>query len=165
MIEIYKNIPDYDGMYQVSNLGNVKSFKRGKEIILKPALLKNGYLALILNKNGKQKCFTIHKLVAIVFLNHIPERFKNVVDHINNNKIDNRVENLQIISNRENSSKNKNGSYSKLTGVTFDKRMKKWKSIIYIDKKTKFLGYFDSDKQAHLAYLKELKKIDNIKIN
>lgn len=173
--EIWKDIPEYEGLYQVSNLGNVKSLSRkvflnnkyrylSKEKLLKPVIIKSGYLIICLHKNLKQKSFYIHKLVAISFLNHIPCGFKLVVDHINNNKLDNNVVNLQIITTRENTSKNKKLSISsKYVVVSWCKSQNKWYSCIRINSKTKNLGYFKNEIDAHLAYqnkLKELKQLN-----
>lgn len=136
--EIFKNIPGFDD-YQVSNFGRVKSFKYIKERILKPADNGHGYYFVTLSKNKKMKKMYIHQLVAIVFLNHtLDGTNKIVVDHINENKLDNRVKNLQLISNRENIVKSKllNDSYSSnYTGVSWCKTNKKWQVHIIIDKK------------------------------
>ena len=70
--EIWKDIKDYDGIYQVSNLGRVKSLKFSKERILKDYVDTRGYLNLSLNKNGKKKTYRVHKLVAVAFLGHEP---------------------------------------------------------------------------------------------
>lgn len=169
--EIFKDIPDYEGLYQVSNLGNVKSlegkvFRRNgifhftkKEKILKKSIAIDGYYVVNLSKDFKNKTFKIHQLVAITFLNHKPCGFKIVVDHINNNKLDNRLENLQLISNRENSSKEARGK-SKYTGVCWDKSKNKWKSAIRINGKTINLGVFKDEYDAHLAYQNKLKEIN-----
>lgn len=96
MDEIWKNIPEYNGLYQVSNMGRVKSLNykgTGKEKILKPATNKEGYLRVGLCKDGKRKRFRIHRLVAIHFIpnpNNLPE-----VNHIDENKTNNCVENLE----------------------------------------------------------------------
>ena len=92
MEEIWKDIQGYPN-YQVSNLGNVKSFHKGKEKILKPDKNEGGYLYVNLYKEGKQKRFRVHRLVATAFLdnpNNYPE-----VNHKNEIKTDNRVDNLE----------------------------------------------------------------------
>ena len=61
--EIWKDIKDYDGHYQVSNLGNVKSFKYDKEKVLKPIIDKGGYCIVTLCKNKKSKNFKVHRLL------------------------------------------------------------------------------------------------------
>ena len=104
MMEIWKDIENYEGLYQVSNLGNVKSLRSNK--ILKPAFNKS-YLQIGLYKDGKRKFFLIHRLVAEAFLpneDELPE-----VDHRDNDKTNNRAENLQWISGVENNRKRKNG--------------------------------------------------------
>ena len=71
MNEIWKDIEGYEGLYQVSNFGNVKSlnYKRsGREKILKPSKDNDGYLHVNLCKNNNQKGFTIHRLVAKTFI-------------------------------------------------------------------------------------------------
>ena len=158
MIEIFKDIPGYEGMYQVSNLGNVKSLKYNKERVLKQCTDSNGYyhvtLCGLINKKIK-----IHKLVAMVFLGHKPCGYEIVVDHINNIVTDNRVENLQLISNRENCSKDKIGFTSKFIGVFLRNGSDKWISSIKIKGKTKHLGRFNTEIEASKAYQNELKKL------
>ena len=165
--EIWRDIPNYEGYYQVSNLGRVKSLSRKtnnrnggyttKERILKAGLTSGGYLVTSLFKEGKGRTFNVHQLVAMAFLNHIPCGHKIVVDHINNIKTDNRVENFQLTTHRHNSSKDKKGK-SKYTGVFWYKARQKWRSHIYINGKLKHLGYYDNELDAHEAYQKELEK-------
>ena len=168
MEEIFKDITGYEGLYQVSNLGNVKSLPRkmikkgiyiSKEKILKQSVLTSGYYVVNLTKNKKQKVFTIHQLVAIAFLNHTPEKYDFIVDHINNNKLDNRVENLQVITQRENTSKDRRNKTSNYTGVYWYKPSNKWRANIYINGKSIHLGRFDSEYEAHLKYQEALQNI------
>lgn len=107
MEEIWKDIEGYDGDYQVSSLGRVKSLKNGKERILKPYKLNTGYLSINLCKNGKKKASRINRLVAEAFLPN-PENLPEV-DHLNDNRTDNRAENLQWISRVENNRKRQSG--------------------------------------------------------
>ena len=164
--EIWKDVLGYEGAYQVSNLGRVKSLPRLSSIgrLLKEKTMKlrkknNGYLSVGLHKNNKQKTYTVHRLVAIAFLNHKPNGYNAVVDHVNGSKTDNSVENLQIVSQRCNVSRNRKGCYSKYTGVSFDKRYNKWRSEIYINGKSKYLGSFTNEYDAHLAYQEALKTL------
>ena len=94
--EIYKDIKDLEGLYQVSNLGNVKSLnyhRSGKSKLLKPGKDKNGYLFVILSKNGKMKTFRVHRLVAETFIpnpNNLP-----CVNHKDENPSNNNISNLE----------------------------------------------------------------------
>ncbi len=99
--EIYKSIPGYENIYEVSNYGNVKSIKFGKEKILKPNKTRTGYLQVGLLKDGRKK-IGVHQLVAMAFLNHTPCGMELVIDHINDIKSDNRIINLQVVTQREN---------------------------------------------------------------
>jgi hypothetical protein len=154
-IEIWKDIPNYEGLYQVSNLGRVKSIRFGKERLFNPFTNPRGYSQVGLRKNKLAKKITIHQLVAMAFLNHIPCGLKLVVNHKNLIKTDNRLDNLEIISNRENLSKKHIPHSSKYTGVSWFNRKQKWQSSIYINGKSKYLGCFINEYEAHLAYEKE----------
>ena len=85
-----------------------------------------------------------------MFLNHKPNK-EFVVDHINNIKLDNRLENLQLITQRENSSKDRKGT-SVYRGVSWAKQNKKWIAQITINKKKINLGYFTIELNASKAY-------------
>ena len=103
MEEVWKDVPEFEGLYQVSNLGLVKSLGRyvdmgnfksfRKERILKPDLNKGGYLVVTLQKEKISKRFQIHRLVASVFITN-PDNLPQV-NHKNEDKTDNRVENLE----------------------------------------------------------------------
>ncbi len=157
MIEEWEYIPDYEDVYLISNLGNVKSVKFGKERMLKPQKNTKGYFIVGLYKDKKMKSKQIHQLVAITFFNHNPCKLQLVVNHINFNKQDNRLINLEIVSNRENSNRKHLNSTSKYTGVSFEKDRNKWLAQIRIDGKVKKLGRFTNEIDASNAYQKELK--------
>lgn len=170
MIEEWKDIPEYEGLYQVSNLGNIKSIRttklhKGRYPIevkpkeLNPWLDSNGYYQVTLWKNKKRKVFYVHFLVALCFLNHKPNGWKKQVDHIDNIKTNNLSSNLQVITLRENSSKDKKGFTSKYVGVNKDKRTGKWQSRIQINRKNLYLGSFNTEIDARKAYLNKLKSI------
>lgn len=103
MEEIWKDIEGYEGLYQVSNLGRVKSlnYKRsGKEGILTPTPIYGGYMHINLYKNGKPKPYLIHRLVAQSFIpnpNNLPE-----VNHKDENKENNSVDNLEWCTSKYN---------------------------------------------------------------
>jgi len=170
MKEIWKDIPGYEGYYQVSNLGRVRSLDRVvngrwgntrfKGRVLKPFTSKNDYPQVDLWRDGRGGSMKVHKLVAMAFLNHKPCGYKEVVDHIDNDKTNNSLDNLQLITNRENTSKDKTGGTSKYVGVYWNKGAQKWQARIWIDGKRKSLGYFDDEYEAHLAYQNELSKIE-----
>ena len=106
--EIWKPIKEFEGYYEVSNMGRVRSlnYKRtGKKKILKNIEDHKGYLEVGLTKNGKRKQFKVHRLVAEAFIPN-PEN-KPCIDHINTVKNDNRVENLRWVTYKENSNNEK----------------------------------------------------------
>lgn len=103
------------------------------------------------------KLYPVHKLVASAFLNHISRGNTEVVDHINNIKTDNRLENLQLISHRDNLSKDIGKSTSKYTGVSWYKNTGKWRAGIMLKGESIHLGYFSSELDAYKAY-KKVKK-------
>jgi hypothetical protein len=110
-IEVWKDIKGYEGHYQISNLGRVKSLSRAvksrvgvfgtkKEIILKPFKNGDGYLKYKLCINGKEKSVISHRLVANEFLENPLN--KPQVNHKNGIKDDNRVDNLEWVTSSEN---------------------------------------------------------------
>lgn len=153
--EAFKNIKDYKTLYDISNFGRVKSLMFGKEKILRPAL-SNKYLAVTLFKNKNKKTRRIHQLVAESFLNHKPNGVKLVVNHINLSKTDNYIDNLEVITHRENTNRKHFKGTSKYTGVSWDKLSNKWRSQIQINGELKYLGNFKKEHNAHIAYNKAL---------
>ena len=89
MEEIWKDIPNFIGLYQTSNWGRIKSFQKGKERILKLFKDKDGYMHIKLCKDGKIKYFSVHRLVYETFVGSIPDGMQ--VNHINEVKTDNFV--------------------------------------------------------------------------
>ena len=146
MNEIWKDIDGYEGLYQVSNLGNVKSLNyrhTGKERILNPGTDKCGYIQVNLYKNGKLKTFSIHRLVANAFLEN-PDH-KSDVNHKDEDKNNNCVYNLEWMTRKDNlnyGSRNKRIANSRSKSVLqFTKNcefIRKWKSAIQIERELGF---------------------------
>ena len=163
MEEIWKNIKGYPN-YQVSNMGRVKRLSTGyyrrTEKILKPQSQNNGYLHIKLSQKDKTKCILVHRLVAQVFIpnpNNLPQ-----VNHINEDKTDNRVENLEWcdikyninygngISKRVKTNK-ENGTYKKIGEINYKNFSK---SILQFSKDNSFIRRWDCimDVQRELGY-------------
>jgi hypothetical protein len=172
-LEIWKDIPDYEGCYQVSNYGRVKSLSReiflyrssfiSEEKILKYHVNK-GYAQHVLCKKGENKNFKVHQLVAMAFLGHVRCGFELVVDHIDEDKLNNKLSNLQIVTARENVSKSIKNKTSKYTGVHWCNYHKKFIANIVINGKQKNLGSFDNEIDAFSAYEKALSDYNNFNI-
>jgi len=167
--EQWKDVVDYEGLYMASDLGRVKSINKtilksnGVELNIKGKILKfyldeKGYNRITISKNGKIKNFMIHHLISMSFFNVKRNGYKLVVDHIKNNPLDNRLLNLQLITQRENTSKDKrNKNYSSFfTGVSWCKQTDKWKSSIRLNGVNKTLGRFLTEIEASNAYQKAL---------
>lgn len=100
MEEIWKDIVGYEGLYQVSNLGNVRSVKRKVKLLRHGQDKERGYKNVILYRNGTRKMWLVHRLVAIAFVNN-PEN-KPQIDHIDGNPSNNVVTNLRWCTVKEN---------------------------------------------------------------
>lgn len=171
-VESWFTILDYKDIYEINKFGIIKSLARKDSIgrcvknrLLKPTIDTHGYHNVKLYKNGKSKTCLIHTLMAITFFGYVPDGKTStlVVDHINNIKTDNAIENLQLVSNRVNGSKDRfrKNYTSKYVGVHWSVSSNKWCATILINKKRKFLGYYKLEIDAHKAYNNELKKINS----
>ena len=101
----------------------------------------------------------VHQLMASAFLDYKFNGFKLVVDHIDGNTLNNDLSNLQVITNRENCSRARSLKKGLPTGVTFNKRDKKYQSQIQINGKINYLGLFNTIEEASNAYKNKLKSI------
>jgi hypothetical protein len=155
--EIWVKTNEYDYNYYFSNMGRIKLGDK----IIKQYLDRNFYCLCSLKINGKPKLFRIHRIIAKCFIEN--KYNKAQINHINSNPKDNRIENLEWVSNSENNihkflNKNKSSIY---VGVTYCKRDKKWLAQIQINKKKIRIGYFNTELEAHESYL-EYKRLNNI---
>lgn len=154
-MEIWKDIEGYEGLYQVSDLGRVKSLIRYHNTswrILTPRLQHNGYLMVTLSKNNIKNQISVHRLVAFTFISN-PEN-KKCVNHKDGNKQNNTLANLEWVTNRENSAHHflKQNFSSSYVGVHWNKDNNKWRSSIRLGKKLIHLGYFSTEQDASIAY-------------
>lgn len=112
MKEVWKDIKGYEGYYEISNLGRVKSLKRhcankyrryisNKKIILRQCFTSTGYKYVNLTKNKKSKSFKVHRLVGFAFLGE-PPKGKEIINHIDGNPINNNANNLEWCNQKEN---------------------------------------------------------------
>ena len=155
-IEIWRDIPQYEGHYQVSNLGKVRSlkFNRIKDVTFLNN--KNRFVASLCIDGVRVSGRFVSVISAITFLNHKPCGHKIIVDHIDNNPLNDRLYNLQLITQRENLTKDKKNK-SGYTGVYSIRN--RYYSSIKIGGEKKHLGYFSTKEEASEAYQNELKKI------
>ena len=160
MTEIFKDVPNYEGIYKISNLGNVKSLKWNKEIIMKQGI-SSRYLAVNLRKENKSKNVKVHVLVAMAFLDFKPNKFEYVIDHKNGVRTDNRLENLQIVTQRINILKDRKRNISNFAGVKKNKKLNKWTAQMKINKKFIHLGVFENEEDAGKIYEKAIENINN----
>lgn len=134
-MEIYKDVIGYEGKYKISNLGNVFSYPKSKcrkEKILKPMLLRNGYLRVDLCKDKTVTRLLIHRLVAEAFIEN-PEN-KYSVNHKNGIKSDNCASNLEW------STRSENQKHAILTGLRTAKGIKNSQSKL---KESEVISIFD----------------------
>jgi len=161
-MEIWKDIVGYDGLYQVSDMGNVKRVVgaqcKKERILRKP--IKNGYYYATLSKNGLRHKVYFHQLVMYTF----NEKMTLQIDHIDGNKKNNKLSNLEFVTHRENaqryfSTKKHSSIYC---GVRHRQNKKSpWTAEIKIGGKSKHLGSYKTEIEAYNSYKLALKKITN----
>jgi len=162
----------YKYYYQGSNLGRIKGLERDvkhayggfrtlRESIKKQSLWGEGYLSVSLVKKGKTETINVHILVAMAFLGHVPCGHEKLVDHKKNeDRLNNCIWNLQIITARGNVSKDKKGGTSKYVGVSYREKYNHWRSAIRIGKSRIEIGAFKIEEDAGKAYLLAVENID-----
>lgn len=184
-MEAYKNLSleDIDGEtwkfllnenknYSVSNFGRVKScytqtirsngkiFTK-KEVILKQSINKFGYLQVAFMSCEKLNSFKVHRLVGSYFIEN--KRNLKQINHKDGIRTNNKLENLEWVTNLENSCHRVLNSKktSKFVGVSFCKKLNKWRTKIFFNKKQIHLGVFESEIEAHLKRV-EFEKLNCI---
>jgi len=161
-MEIWKDIPGLEGKYKVSNYGRIKSIRTKPQRVrygrvYKPEIIRllscdeRGYKQTCLSIRGKQKTYKVHKLVWDAFGEGKRNGRTITVDHIDGIKSNNHIDNLQLLSNRDNKIKG-----VKRDGIPTGAFLsgKKWYAKIYINGKYKHLGAFVTMDEAGDAYLK-----------
>jgi hypothetical protein len=158
--EIFINLPNYGGFYQVSTLGNI-TFKNwfydyeAKE--LRPFTDKNGFKYVRLCMSKRREEVFVHHLVAQVFLNNGSNCFgKDTIDHIDGDKTNNSVENLQIITEIQKESKKLKQVVKpvkkKHIGVTWLRIKQKWMVEAIVNGERTHIGFYKTQQQAIDAY-------------
>ena len=152
----WKIIPNYNN-YMISSDGDIKSLITGK--VMKQHVSSVGYKAVRLTLSSKNtKLIHTHRLVAITFL-EFDETSDYVVDHIDNNRLNNNVSNLQIVSRRLNNTKEFT-SKSGFPGVYSEKDRVSFRARIKINGKYVSLGNYKTPNEAYYKYMEALKDID-----
>lgn len=145
----WKEVVGYNGLYVISSDGQVKNNKRGK--LLKSYKDHKGYIRVSLNLNGIARSKTVHRLMMEAFTGEDTRP----VNHKNGIKTDNRLNNLEYVSVRENTCHAFRRSGG-LTGARLEKAGS-WISEIYLDGKQYKLARFPTELQAHEAYMRVAK--------
>lgn len=148
--EIWVDVPNYEGLYQISNFGNVKSLgryvrvsdklggcRKKKESLLKFEVCKNGYLRVNLNTDGGRKHFLVHRLVAEAFIPN-PQNMPQI-NHKDEDKTNNSVDNLEWCDAKYN---NNYGERTKRASIA------KFKTVKQYDMQGNFIREFGSLKEA-----------------
>lgn len=173
-MEKWKDIEGFEGMYQISNHGRVKSLERNVKIrdftrripetLLSLTLDSKGYTKVSLRKNNKTFYKRVHILVANAFLDNA-ER-KHEVNHKDHNKTNNHIKNLEWSTRKENmnhealsNNKPRSNNKSGLKGVYFDKHSNSWRASISINNTRIFVGSFENKDTAHKMRNKKITEL------
>jgi hypothetical protein len=161
--EIWKDIPGYEGYYQASDLGRIRSLDRmmypphtketlRKGKIISPSINPKGYNIIGLYKDGKGKYTSVHRLITTTVLGKSDLH----IDHIDGNKINNRLDNLRYCTVRENNTfrnwDRSKGFSSSFVGVHKSRTPGVWLANIYLNNKSIYLGRFKNEDEAAEAY-------------
>lgn len=149
-------IKDFSNFTIDSETGEVVNTKTGK--ILKQSIA-NGYKQLCLSQDGRRKHFFIHQLIAMTFINENYDTNIHQIDHINHDKLDNSIENLRIVSSRNNHNNRINQS---IHGVGVKKRYNGYEAYIQLKGKITYLGTFETAEEASQKYLNVKAQLEEV---
>lgn len=163
MKELWKSIIGYEGFYEVSNLGRVKSFNKTKSGIILKQTVNHGYLQVKLYKNGLKKTIKVHRLVAEAFIVNLEN--KPQVNHIDEDRSNNKVNNLEWTTCKENNNHGNRDlkrvktlnktNFGRKRGIIRDIRYGGWIAVMRYGKKCKHLGKFNNKEDAYQAFYNE----------
>ncbi len=158
LFETWKPVVGYEGFYEISSHGRLKSLRKSRLILLSKN--SEGYYNVKLSNNNGYRNHKIHRLVAQAFLGTPAKGM--VVNHKNGCKTDNKVDNLEYVSPRDNVAhsilhKNKRCAF---IGVDFQKRVGKYRARILVNGVTKHIGLFYSQEEAGQAYQAALRNLN-----
>jgi hypothetical protein len=161
-VEIWRDVKGFLGIYQISNLGNVRNVKTLR--ILKFAN-SSGYEMVKLYRKGEVKNLFVHRLLSLAFIPN--PKNKTCIDHINNKKLDNRLKNLRFVTSQENSRNRSISSHntSGVKGISFHTKCNKWQAFIKINGKMIYIGIFTDIEEAKEARQKKAKELFGEYIN
>jgi hypothetical protein len=174
-MERWKDVKGFEGLYQVSNLGRVKSLSRKsknagsyngyvtiKERIMKQTINRLGYHVITLFKDGNRNFKIVHRLVAESFIEN-PKNYKEV-NHKDLDKSNNNALNLEWCNREQNINHfyNSKVTSSKYKGVSYQKDRNKWLAYVVLNKVRVMLGRFDSEEEASIIRTEFIKQLKNI---
>lgn len=146
-----KEIPGFEGLYRIDSKGRIFSQQYGYWKELSCWVGTTGYKTIDLKVTAtKKKKFKIHRLLYDLFVSPIPLGYQ--VDHINRDRLDNRLENLRLATPGQNNYNRCITKGRKTKGTTFYKRVGLWMGSIHFKNRKYHLGYFDTELAAAVAY-------------
>lgn len=147
MKELWKYIPSFEGIYQISNFGRLKSFKKNPNgYILKQTNKKGGYFAVVLSCFDKKRHTRIHRLVAESFIPNIHNKYE--VNHKDMNKQNNHVDNLEWVTKSENNIHASKLKPEKNFGMIRYNQIIHPKTILQFDFENNLIAEFNNSKEA-----------------